>query len=62
MRLEHPTVRRNDTEGEGESQHGVGYARSPHGHEHLVQSIAYARMQGVVSPWTGAQMAAEKDK
>ena len=33
-----------------------------HIHEHLGQSIAYARMQGVVPPWTAAQMAAEKDK
>jgi uncharacterized damage-inducible protein DinB len=33
-----------------------------HAHEHLGQSIAYARMQGVVPPWTAAQMAAEKAK
>jgi len=33
-----------------------------HTHEHLGQSIAYARMQGVVPPWTAAQMAAEKAK
>jgi uncharacterized damage-inducible protein DinB len=33
-----------------------------HVHEHLGQSIAYARMQGVVPPWTAAQMAAEKAK
>jgi uncharacterized damage-inducible protein DinB len=33
-----------------------------HIHEHLGQSIAYARMQGVVPPWTAAQMAVEKDK
>jgi uncharacterized damage-inducible protein DinB len=26
-----------------------------HGHEHLGQSIAYARMNGVVPPWTSAQ-------
>jgi uncharacterized damage-inducible protein DinB len=26
-----------------------------HGHEHLGQSIAYARMNGVVPPWTAAQ-------
>jgi len=31
-----------------------------HMHEHLGQSIAYARMVGVVPPWTAAQMAAEK--
>jgi uncharacterized damage-inducible protein DinB len=33
-----------------------------HMHEHLGQSIAYARMQGVVPPWTAAQQAAEKTK
>lgn len=33
-----------------------------HMHEHLGQSIAYARMEGVVPPWTAAQMAAEKSK
>ncbi len=31
-----------------------------HIHEHLGQSIAYARIVGVVPPWTAAQMAAEK--
>jgi uncharacterized damage-inducible protein DinB len=33
-----------------------------HMHEHLGQSIAYARMVGVVPPWTAAQQAAEKGK
>jgi uncharacterized damage-inducible protein DinB len=33
-----------------------------HQHEHLGQSIAYARMVGVVPPWTAEQMAAEKAK
>ena len=33
-----------------------------HMHEHLGQSIAYARMVGVVPPWTAAQQAAEKMK
>jgi uncharacterized damage-inducible protein DinB len=33
-----------------------------HMHEHLGQSIAYARMEGVVPPWTAAQQAAEKSK
>ena len=33
-----------------------------HMHEHLGQSIAYARMVGVVPPWTAARMAAEKAK
>jgi uncharacterized damage-inducible protein DinB len=31
-----------------------------HVHEHLGQSIAYARMNGVVPPWTVKEMAAEK--
>ena len=33
-----------------------------HQHEHLGQSIAYARMVGVVPPWTAAQMKAAKEK
>lgn len=33
-----------------------------HMHEHLGQSIAYARVNGVVPPWTAAEQAAEKDK
>lgn len=33
-----------------------------HVHEHFGQSVAYARMVGVVPPWTAAQMAAEKAK
>ena len=33
-----------------------------HMHEHLGQSIAYARMQGVVPPWTAAEMAKAKAK
>jgi uncharacterized damage-inducible protein DinB len=33
-----------------------------HMHEHLGQSIAYARMVGVVPPWTAERMAAEKAK
>jgi len=31
-----------------------------HIHEHLGQSIAYARMNGVVPPWSAEQQAAEK--
>jgi uncharacterized damage-inducible protein DinB len=41
---------------------GVLMVLLSHIHEHLGQSIAYARMQGVVPPWTAARMAAEKDK
>ena len=35
-----------------------------HMHEHLGQAIAYARMNGIVPPWTAAEMAkqAEKEK
>lgn len=32
-----------------------------HGHEHLGQSIAYARGNGIVPPWTAAQEAAAKE-
>jgi len=33
-----------------------------HTHEHLGQLIAYARMNGVVPPWTAAQQKAAKEK
>jgi len=33
-----------------------------HDHEHLGQSIAYARMNGVVPPWTAAAEAKSKEK
>jgi uncharacterized damage-inducible protein DinB len=33
-----------------------------HAHEHLGQSIAYARTNGVVPPWTARQQAAAKQK
>ena len=33
-----------------------------HAHEHLGQSIAYARVNGIVPPWTAAQAAAAKPK
>jgi uncharacterized damage-inducible protein DinB len=33
-----------------------------HLHEHLGQSIAYARMNGVVPPWTAAEEAKAKEK
>jgi uncharacterized damage-inducible protein DinB len=41
---------------------GVLLALLSHMHEHLGQSIAYARMVGVVPPWTAAEMAAAKAK
>ena len=31
-----------------------------HGHEHLGQSIAYARMNGVVPPWTAARQQSQQ--
>lgn len=33
-----------------------------HIHEHMGQSIAYARMNGIAPPWTAAQEAAMKEK
>lgn len=33
-----------------------------HSHEHLGQAIAYARMNGIVPPWTARQNAAAADK
>ena len=38
----------------------VVYLLVTHAHEHLGQSIAYARMNGVVPPWTAAAMAKAK--
>jgi len=40
----------------------VIYLLVTHAHEHLGQSIAYAREVGVVPPWTAEQMAKAKDK
>ena len=33
-----------------------------HSHEHLGQSIAYARSNGIVPPWTARELAAQKAK
>jgi uncharacterized damage-inducible protein DinB len=44
------------------TERGILMVVLSHTHEHLGQSIAYARMQGVVPPWTAARMAAEKAK
>lgn len=41
---------------------GVLLVLVSHVHEHLGQSIAYARVLGVVPPWTAAQMEAAKAK
>ena len=44
------------------SYRGVYMLLLSHVHEHLGQSIAYARSNGVVPPWTAAEQAKEKDK
>jgi uncharacterized damage-inducible protein DinB len=41
---------------------GVYLLLLSHSHEHLGQSIAYARGSGIVPPWTAAQEAAAKEK
>ena len=38
----------------------VYFTCATHMHEHLGQSIAYARMNHIVPPWTAAEQAAEK--
>jgi uncharacterized damage-inducible protein DinB len=40
----------------------VIYILVTHAHEHLGQSIAYARMNGIIPPWTAAAEAAAKAK
>jgi uncharacterized damage-inducible protein DinB len=42
--------------GEETSYRGILFHLATHLHEHLGQSIAYARMNGVVPPWTAAEM------
>ena len=39
---------------------GIFFNAALHMHEHLGQSIAYARSNGVVPPWTMAQQASEQ--
>jgi uncharacterized damage-inducible protein DinB len=39
---------------------GVFFNAATHMHEHLGQSIAYARMNGVVPPWTAAEQAKQQ--
>ncbi len=41
---------------------GLLFVMANHMHEHLGQAIAYARMNGVVPPWTAEQMKAQKAK
>lgn len=42
--------------GEETSVRGILFHLATHMHEHLGQSIAYARVNGVVPPWTAAEM------
>lgn len=44
------------------NQGDVVYLLVTHAHEHLGQSIAYARMNGVVPPWTAAAAAKDGQK
>ncbi len=41
---------------------GVLLIAATHEHEHLGQSIAYARMNGIVPPWTAARQAKAAEK
>jgi uncharacterized damage-inducible protein DinB len=40
----------------------VFFSAALHMHEHMGQSIAYARMNSIVPPWTAAEQAAEEKK
>ncbi len=42
------------------SKRAIMMLLSAHSHEHLGQSIAYARMNGIVPPWTAREMEAAK--
>jgi uncharacterized damage-inducible protein DinB len=48
--------------GQKMTMRGLMIALATHMHEHLGQSIAYARTNHIVPPWTAAQMAAQKEK
>jgi len=41
---------------------GIFFNIANHMHEHLGQSIAYARMNGIVPPWTAREEAKKKEK
>jgi|ERR1041385_7076911 uncharacterized damage-inducible protein DinB len=47
--------------GEETTYRGAIFTAATHMHEHLGQSIAYARSNRVVPPWTAAEQAAEKN-
>lgn len=44
------------------SKQAIMLAIATHAHEHLGQSIAYARMNGIVPPWTAREQAAAAKK
>jgi uncharacterized damage-inducible protein DinB len=46
--------------GEETTVSGVLFTVATHQHEHLGQAIAYARMNGVVPPWTAARQAKQQ--
>lgn len=48
--------------GEPSTLSGALFDIAAHTHEHLGQAIAYARMNGVVPPWTAAHQAAQQPK
>ena len=48
--------------GQKTTQRGILFHIASHLGEHLGQSIAYARMTGVVPPWTAEQQKKEKEK
>ena len=41
---------------------GLYFTVALHEHEHLGQSIAYARVNGIVPPWTAARQAKAAEK
>ena len=65
--LKQPVSKMPDTElekpvtffGQETNVRGMLMTALSHMHEHLGQSIAYARMNNIVPPWTAAQQAAE---
>ena len=48
--------------GQKTTQRGILFHTAAHLGEHLGQSIAYARMNGVVPPWTAEQQQKQKEK
>ena len=48
--------------GQETTERGVFFEAALHMHEHLGQSIAYARMNKIVPPWTAAEQARQKSE